>query len=182
MGIFSGRPDTEDTTSDIPSSETAHDLSALRKEIQGTGDGDKPRRGRPPGSKRRVAVGNGTEITQEEVDALFTAENWEALASLPFDTRYVMTGWAGFRLEPEERKRIAQTTATTMKILLKIDPKYIALAVWGTLYFGTWAAKEAQFSHVKQTIAAQRREAKAEVGKGSPDPSPRPNLGHPNAA
>lgn len=179
--MFGTRQDSEVSAPDVDSHSGAPDLSSLREEIQAAGSTDKPRRGRPPGSKRRVGVGSGSEITQEEVDALFTAENWEALASLPFDTRYVMTGWAGFRLEDKERQRIAQTTATTMKILLKIDPKYIALAVWGTLYFGTWAAKEAQFSNVKQQLALKRREAKAEVGKGSPDPSPS-TLGHPNAA
>lgn len=160
--------------SDSHSGEGSPDLSALREEIQSS---RKPRsdRGRPR-AKRSVGMGDGS-LTQEEVDALFTAENWEALASLPFDTRYVMTGWDGFRLGEEEKKRIAQTTATTMKILLKIDPKYIALAVWGTLYFGTWAAKEAKFSQVKSAATAKAhaaREAARKAGESS--------LGHPSAA
>lgn len=169
MGILDTLRGTDSVgdTDSAPSSggdQSSPDLSTLREEISST---RKPRadKGRPRG-KRGVAVGDGT-LTQEEVDALFTAENWEALAALPFDTRYVMTGWHGFRLTDDERKRIAQTTATTMKILLKIDPKYIALTVWGTMYFGTWAAKEAAYSKEKQAKAALSR-----IRMAAPDAKP----------
>lgn len=152
--------------------ESPLDTTALREEIQGT---RKPRADKGKRRGSRVHGGGSGEITQEEVDALFQAENWEALAALPFETRYIMTGWAGFRLSDDERKRMAQTTATTMKILLKIDPKYIALAVWGTLYFGTWAAKEATYSSKKQEAEAMRK-ARSVTPQG-PQPA-----GHPNAA
>jgi len=164
MGLFGLGKDQVDPSIDPSGSaagESGADVSALREEIQSSRK-SRSDKGRPRG-KRGVGVAS-TELTQEEVDALFTAENWKALASLPFDTRYIMTGWEGFRLGEEEANRIAQTTATTMKILLKIDPKYIALAVWGTLYFGTWAAKEAKYSTLKKESAKQVRAAHASAG------------------
>lgn len=161
-GMFSGGVGDPASASSDGGDSSAVDTSVLREEI-GASRRKRSDAGRPRG-RRRVGVDEGTEITKEEIDALFQAENWETLASLPFDTRYVMTGWAGFRLDNEERKRLAQTTATTMRILLKIDPKYIALAVWGTMYFGTWAAKEAAYSGEKhKALAARRDQAKTQA-------------------
>lgn len=168
-----GEKDSAVAAPNAGSGEGAPDLSALREEI---GQARKTRadKGRPRG-KRSVGVGGAGEITQEEVDALFEAENWEALACLPFETRYVMTGYPGFRLSEDERTRMAKTTATTMKVLLKIDPKYIALAVWGTMYFGTWAAKEAAYASDKAKLLAVRKAQQGQVGGGSPDPARHPN-------
>lgn len=127
--------------------------------------------GKPRARKPRVAEGATSEVSDEEVRALFEAENWRELASLYFDTRFVMTGFEPFRLTDPEEGRLAQTLATTMKVLLRIDPKYVAILVFTATYGGMIAAKEAAWSQekVKRTPprapATVRRPADADAAR-----------------
>jgi hypothetical protein len=157
VGILDSlRGGPEDTGSDSPGSgggENSPDLSSLRQEIEKT---RKPRsdRGRPRGSRNKSS--QDSDVTQEEINKLFEAENWEALASLYFDTRFVMTGFEHFRLQDSERKRLAATMGTTMKVLLKIDPAYVAVIVFTVNFGGTIAAKEAMYSEHKRRTQPKR--------------------------
>lgn len=168
IGEKTGAVADPDSASGNGGRESSVDLTSLREEVS---EARKTRADKGTKRGRRSAAVATSEVTEAEIEELFKAENWEQLASLPFDTRYVMTGWEGFRLSDDERKRLAATTAMTMRILLKIDPKYIALTVWGTMYFGTWASKEAAYSGIKAKVAAQRKAAQPRVGEGSGHPA-----------
>jgi len=149
--------------SDMDGSARSVDASDLRAEIEEVRK-TRSDKGKTRG-KRRVGV--GAELTQEEVDSLFTPKNWEAITQLPFRARYAMTGFAGFLLTEEETDQLSQTTAMTMKILLKVDPKYIALGIWGFMFAGTWAAKEAQYGTWKAAQVKSKKPVENPVESGA---------------
>lgn len=91
----------------------------------------------------------------QEIEELFQQEQWEEIASWYFDLRYVMTSWEGFRLTPQENSKLGLTFAKTMKVLLKINPEYIAMI----LFFGNFSSlitkKEARYYHLRKAAEAQ---------------------------
>jgi hypothetical protein len=87
--------------------------------------GEKPKRGRKPGSTlaRREAESGG-------VDRLFSPENFRALAVLPGETAFAMSGWEGWLVSKEEERSLSETASFTAKYYLQNDPKYVALSMF----------------------------------------------------
>lgn len=83
---------------------------------------------------------------------LFEGEQWEALGCMYFDARLAVTGFSGFELSPAQRTMMGVTLAPAMKMLLQIDPGYIALIVFGANFGSIIAQKEsAYYAHLKAT-------------------------------
>jgi hypothetical protein len=66
----------------------------------------------------------------EQAKKLYTAEQWAPIASLYFDTRYLMTKYEQFLLSKEQSLQLGTSLALVMQTLIKIDPKYVALVVF----------------------------------------------------
>ena len=99
------------------------------------------------------------EKLQADLDALYAAENWEAIASLYFDIRYVSTGFEGFPLNEDQKKKLSTSLATLMRSLpVEMAPYYIAGVVFMVNFSGVIISKEYSYSKVK----AQAKEAKKE--------------------
>lgn len=119
----------------------AIDLTSIKSQASPT---RKARRGRVADDAERMA-------SQAEIDKLFDEENWEQLAGLYFKARFALTGWEGFNLSDRESRILTTTMSTAMRVLLKIDPAYIALIVFGANFGGIIASKELAYRElVKQ--------------------------------
>jgi hypothetical protein len=112
----------------------------------------------------RKAARGGAAKRQQSLDAarneaelatLFEAEQWEELAALYFNARFVVTGYDHFLLTEAEKKRLSVTLATTAKVLIRIKPEYIALLLFGLNFGGIVLSKEYAYSQeVKKREAA----------------------------
>lgn len=114
----------------------APDLAALRKAV-GKGGNRRPK----------------TEVAQEDaarraaIDELFENENWEEIAALYFEVRYAITGFQYFRLEERQKRILGRSMGTCMKLLLDIDPQWVALIVF-SVNMGTYITdKELAYRH-----------------------------------
>lgn len=150
MGLRSllGRTDSEDAASSpdtAPGSPSLEELSgALRKG------------GRRKSKVERLADEQRAEKEVNDlIDDLFTKENWVEIAGLYFEARYFMTGYAGFRLEPEQKARLGASMAMMMKVLLRIDPRYVAMIVFSINFGTTIVSKEVMYREISKKIAAQ---------------------------
>ena len=137
----------EDAASDTGGIASDADLASIRENFESSRQAKRESKPRSKERPQRV-----DDLAQKEIDALFKAENWEALASLYFDARFAMTGFEGFPLSEGQRKQLGSTLGTTMRILLAIDPAYIALIVFGVNYGGLIAAKEAGWAQHKAKL------------------------------
>lgn len=88
---------------------------------------------------------------QRELDKLYTPENWKRISSLYFDARYVQTGDDLFQLDDGERTTLGTSLAASARLLLKIDPGYIALIIF--------TANLGQMIAMKETQYAKKRKA-----------------------
>lgn len=132
------------------SSDSGHsDFEAIRKKVFGYRD--KP-------TKRKSPKKEAEEIKSDELEQIFASENWEEVAALYFNTRFAVTGWEGFLLEQGQKKTLAVSLSTCMKMLLKIDPAYIALIVFTANFGGIIAQKEMLYHQLKKE--AEKREGK----------------------
>ena len=67
---------------------------------------------------------------QRELDKLYTPENWKKISTMYFDARYVQTGDPEFRCTDAEETTLGTSLAASARLLLKIDPGYIALIIF----------------------------------------------------
>jgi len=158
MGIF-----TSTSVEGVLPDKDSPDVSTLKENLSKAG-----KRG---GEKLREKV----ELQREtaEINALFEAENWKELASLYFKGRFVVTGYRGFLLSPEQEKILSVTLATSMKSLLKIDPAYIALIVLTTNMSALIVEKEFSYRQARrQGQRAQEPSAPEPVATNPLDDAP----------
>lgn len=113
------------------------DLASLKEEARKGG-----RRGRKVGADEALAAAQ----LQSAVDDLYTAENWDEIGALYFETRYALTGFDGFRLSEKQRRVISTSLAMTMKTLAITDPKWIALTILTINFGGLVAQKEMAYA------------------------------------
>jgi len=113
----------------------APSLAALRSQA-------KKARNRPVAAQ--TAVDDAAQ--QQMLDELFETENWEVLSSLYFDLRFAMTGFEYFKLTEKQQRILGKTMGTCMRVLLQIDPRYVALIVFAT-NFGAYAADKEMAWH-----------------------------------
>ena len=137
----------------IPPDSDFVDFKALKSKIFGN-------RNKTPKVKKQTSPGGDIEITEKELSELFAGENWEEITSLYFDARYAITGYPGFLLEPEKKKILGLTLGRSMKLLLKIDPGYIALLVFTTTFGGIVAQKEIDYRRAVKEMAKKNEPAK----------------------
>ena len=64
-------------------------------------------------------------------DELYKGKNWEEIGALYFNIRLAMTGDQIFKLDRDQKETLGSSLAVVMKSLMVIDPKYVALAVFG---------------------------------------------------
>ena len=139
-GVVSESPETG-----ISSDTGAVDFKKIREKIWGT-------RNKSPKVKKSSPTLEDAGISEKELADLFAGENWEEISSLYFDARYAITGFPGFLLEPEKKKVLGVTLGRSMKMLLKIDPGYIALLVFTTTFGGIIAQKEIAYRHAVREL------------------------------
>jgi len=120
------------------------DLAALKSQTRKA-------RGKP--SKSEVALADAAQ--QAALDELFENENWEVMASMYFETRFAVTGFQYFRLTEKQERILGKSMGTCMRMLLQIDPQWVALIVFG-VNFGTFAAdKELTYRRVLKQAEEQ---------------------------
>lgn len=83
--------------------------------------------------------------SQAAADQLFVGENWEQVAGMYFDARLAMTGFEGFGLSDPQRKLLGSTLSSSMRLLVNIDPAYLALLVFTTNFGAIIAQKEVAY-------------------------------------
>lgn len=128
--LFGGKTETspavDAAASSVDSAKSPTDLTALRKAVG---------KGRNRASKVETAQIDAGQ--QQALDELFENENWEEIAALYFEVRYALTGFEYFRLEERQKRILGKSMGTCMKLLLKIDPQWVALIVF-SVNFGTY--------------------------------------------
>jgi hypothetical protein len=117
-------------------SENPSDFEKIRKSIFGS---------KNKSAKNKQPAAAEAAIDSDELVKIFAGENWEEVASLYFNARFAITGWDGFELTTPQKKTLGLSLASTMKMLLKIDPGYIALLVFTANFGGLIAQKEMTF-------------------------------------
>jgi hypothetical protein len=95
-------------------------------------------------------------VSEKELNEIFAGENWEEIAGLYFQARYAITGFDGFMLSPEQKKVLGLSLSKTMKMLLKIDPGYIALVVFSTNFVGLIAQKELTYKQIMKNSGPKK--------------------------
>lgn len=143
MGLFSkNEVEAPATESGIPRTEGDQGGLTLAQGIEEKKRG----RGRPPGSggkSRAGAVPDGLPPDSGiGVEELYKAENWEEVAALPFNVRKAMTGSEVFELSKKQKEVLGRSLAASMRLLGVIDPKYVALVLFGVNLSTIWAEKE----------------------------------------
>jgi hypothetical protein len=142
MSIFdemvSSTPET-----DVSPDKSPTDFETLRKKIFGNKSSKT--------SKRKTSASEAvTDNTDADLAKLFAGENWEEIAGLYFNARFGITGWDGFLLSDGQKKTLGLTLASSMKMLLKIDPGYIALLVFTINFGGLISQKELTYHQLKK--------------------------------
>jgi hypothetical protein len=162
--VVTGGPSTEDATGAPP---------APGAEAGGTGESVRPLASLAAEARQAGRRVKKLDKTREDIEAkqerdeLFKPEEWEELVNLYPDLRFVQTGYEGFRLTPEESKRMGVTTARCMNVLLKIDPAYIAIVLFIVNYGGMITKKEATYYGLRKRAELEARGLKppAEVSR-----------------
>lgn len=104
-------------------------------------------------------------VSEEELDALFEGEQWEEIGALWFNTRFALTGDDGFLLTDKQQKRIGATMAMAGRVLLKLDPAYIAVILLTVNMGSLIAQKEVAHAHrVKQAKMARAQQQRSTPG------------------
>jgi len=130
----------------LPSDKGITDFEKVRQRIFGT---------RNKSAKSTKAKETKEVVSDEEITKLFAGENWEELSSLYFNARFATTGFEGFLLSESQKKVLGLSLSTSMKLLIKIDPGYLALLVFTTNFGGIIASKELEYSMEKKKRARQ---------------------------
>jgi hypothetical protein len=146
--IFGGKaadsPSVVSSAAGVDSTAGTPDLAALRKAV-GSGRNRRPK----------------TEVAQEDaakqaaISELFENENWEEIAALYFEVRYALTGFQYFRLDERQKRVLGRSMGTCMKLLLDIDPQWVALIVF-SVNMGTYITdKELAYRHYQKQEAGR---------------------------
>jgi len=130
----------------IPSAKGITDFEKVRQRLFGT---------RNKSAKSTKTKETKEVVSDEEITKLFAGENWEELSSLYFNARFATTGFEGFLLSESQKKVLGLSLSTSMKLLIKIDPGYLALLVFTTNFGGIIASKELEYSMEKKKRARQ---------------------------
>jgi len=123
------------------------DFETLRKKIFGSKSPKTPKNLK---KKTPEVSASATEITDADLAKLFAGENWEEIAGLYFNARFGVTGWEGFNLTDGQKKTLGLSLASSMKMLLKIDPGYIALLIFTINFGGIITQKEMMYHNLKK--------------------------------
>jgi hypothetical protein len=123
-------------------------------------------RGRKPSKVREAA---DIRQAQADLDALFDKDNWEEVVSMYFNARFAVTGHDGFLLSDKQRNVLSSTFSASMKVLLKIDPAYIALTVFGITFCSVVADKELRYAAIQR-----ERKRRGEIPVKGPSHDARP--------
>jgi hypothetical protein len=111
-------------------------------------------------SKGRKKADRASDITATaaELDKLYSPENFKGMFSLYFNVRFVKTGDEVYLLTPAELEAGSQLMATSARLLLKIDPAYVALIMLCTHASYLIATKEIQHGRNQRAahIAGER--------------------------
>jgi hypothetical protein len=103
------------------------------------------------------------------LDTLFENENWEEIAALYFNARYALTGWEGFKLSEKQERVLGASMGTCMRLLLAIDPRWVALVVFSVNMTAFVTDKELAY---RRMLADAQNEAASR--KGSENGGTRP--------
>lgn len=128
----------------VGASEGVEDLEAIRRQAK----------------KARRTVDSAIDAAAEkrleaEIEQLYESEQWEEIGALYFNVRYGTTGFKEFLLEPAQKKRIGASLALMMRILIKLDPKWMALLVF-TVNFGTVLGEKEALWYLEQKRERER--------------------------
>lgn len=142
---------SESSPAGVPSSESVTDFASLKEKIFG---------GKNKSSIKKSKAEKATEeipgISEKELNEVFAGENWEEISALYFQARFAITGFEGFMLSPEQKKVLGLSLSKTMKMLLKIDPGYIALLVFSTNFVGIIAQKELMYKQIMKNSGPKK--------------------------
>jgi len=133
----------------LPSDKGAVDFASLKEKIFG---------GKNKSSVKKKTATVTEEIpgvSEKELNEIFAGENWEEISALYFQARFAITGYDGFLLSKEQKTVLGLSLAKTMKMLLKIDPGYIALVIFSTNFVGIIAQKELTYKQIMKQSAAK---------------------------
>ncbi len=139
MGLF-GKSGAAPTPGDSPVPGVS-DLEETRKEIAAR------RR-----KSSRVEEQIDAAAQHADIEALYQSENWQEIAALYFNTRYAVTGFKDFLLTDEQKARLAVPLATMMRLLIRLDPRWIALIIFTTNFGGVIADKEIRWAAEKRAM------------------------------
>lgn len=91
------------------------------------------------------------EALQDELTKdLFKPSVWQEVSALPFNIRKAMTGSEIFDLNSDQKQALGGPLALIMKMLVEIDPKYLALLVFSINLGSIWTEKEILWSIEKR--------------------------------
>ncbi len=94
-----------------------------------------------------------SETLQDELTKdLYKPAIWQEVASLPFNIRKAMTGSEIFNLNKDQKEALGSPLAMIMKMLVEIDPKYLALMVFSINLGTIWAEKEILWNIEKKKL------------------------------
>lgn len=114
-------------------------------------------RNRP--TKAQVAIQDADK--QAALDELFENENWEVMAEMYFEVRYAMTDFEYFKLTDKQKRVLGKSMGTCMRLLLAIDPQWVALIVF-SINFGCYAAdKEMAYRRALKELEKRTADARA---------------------
>jgi len=149
--------DASPTPAGVSPSESSSDFEKIRKSIFGS-------KNKTPKIKKSGTPVEETEVLGKEIEKLFAGENFKEVAALYFNARFAITGWDGFLLSENQKKVLGMSLSTSMRLLVKIDPGYLALLVFTTNFGGIIAQKEMSF---KTILNEDKRLHPEKYGKAS---------------
>lgn len=130
--------------------------------------GAKRGRGRPKGScgspRLESSAPKPPEVNQAMLDELYKGENWEEVASLPFNVRKIMTGSEIFNLSKTQKSTLGTSLATMLKTFEIVNPKYVAMSIFFISLSTIWAEKEIEYSLTKPKKEKEKTALKVEQG------------------
>ena len=106
-------------------------------------------------TKKQIKI-EDIEETAKQLEALFQPEQFQALVALPGETLFALTGWENWLLLKEEKAILAASASACAKYWLTIDPKYVALILFGFNFAQVYGSRYIAYS------AEQKKNAKAE--------------------
>ena len=144
MGLFEKKEESNhsDLSPDKTGSLSLEELEAKRNQ----------RLGIVEKTEKRGRKGKSENIQDELVKDLYKPSVWSEVGCFPFTIRKAMTGDEIFDLSKEQKESLGAPLALIMKMLVEIDPKYLALTVFFINLGTIWAEKELIYSMKKAKV------------------------------